>query len=60
VEFDGPETTVALNYTYLVDPLRVIDSDTISIHFTEANKAITIYSEPRERYFHIVMPMQIQ
>jgi DNA polymerase-3 subunit beta len=60
VDFDGPETTVALNYTYLVDPLRVIDSETISIHFTEANKAITIYSEPRERFFHIVMPMQIQ
>lgn len=60
IDFEGPETTIALNYTYLVDPLRVIDSDTISIHFTEANKAITIYSEPRGTYFHIVMPMQIQ
>ncbi|MCG8479352.1 MAG: DNA polymerase III subunit beta [Spirochaetales bacterium] len=60
VEYDGPETTLALNYTYLVEPLRVIDTDTISIHFTEANKAITIYSEPQSNYFHIVMPMQIQ
>jgi DNA polymerase III subunit beta len=60
VEYEGPETTVALNYTYLVEPLRVINSETISIHFTEANKAITIYSEPRSHYFHIVMPMQIQ
>ena len=60
IEYDGPETTIALNYTYLVDPLRVIGSDAISVHFTEAGKAITIYSEPRENYFHIVMPMQIQ
>jgi DNA polymerase-3 subunit beta len=60
VEYDGPETTIALNYTYLVDPLRVIGTDVLSLHFTEPSKAITLYSEPRERYFHIVMPMQIQ
>ena len=60
MEYDGPETTIALNYTYLVDPLRVITSDAISLHFTESSKAITIYSEPRGSFFHIVMPMQIQ
>lgn len=60
VEYSGPETTIALNYTYLVDPLRVVESDLLSLHFTESNKAITLYSEPRDRYFHIVMPMQIQ
>jgi DNA polymerase-3 subunit beta len=60
VDYDGPETTIALNYTYLVDPLRVIDTEAISIHFTESGKAITIFSEPRGDYFHIVMPMQIQ
>lgn len=59
VEYDGPDTTIAMNYTYLVEPLRVIDSETISVHFSEANKAITLYSEPQDRYFHIVMPMQI-
>ena len=60
VEYEGPETTIALNYTYLVDPLRVIDTEAISIHFTEASKAITMYSEPQADFFHIVMPMQIQ
>lgn len=60
VEYDGPEVTIALNYTYLNDPIRVIQSDTISLHFTESSKAITIYSEPRAAFFHIVMPMQIQ
>ncbi|TVR71077.1 MAG: DNA polymerase III subunit beta [Spirochaetaceae bacterium] len=60
VEYEGPDATIALNYLYLVDPLRVIETDRISIHFTDPGKAITIYSEPRDRYYHVVMPMQIQ
>ncbi len=60
VEYEGPDATIALNYLYLMDPLRVIETDTISVHFTEPGKAITIYSEPRDRYYHVVMPMQIQ
>lgn len=60
VEYQGPEVSIALNYTYLLEPLRVIGTDTVSLHFTEANKAITLYSEPKDRYFHIIMPMQVQ
>ncbi len=60
VDYDGPVLTIALNYIYLMDPLRVINTEMISMHFTEAGKAITIYSEPRDRFYHIVMPMQIQ
>lgn len=58
-KYEGPETTLALNFTYLVDPLRVIDSEEITLNFTEANKAITIHPEPQADYFHIVMPMQL-
>jgi len=58
-EYDGPETTLALNFTYLVDPLRVIDSESITMNFTESGKAITINPEPKADYFHIVMPMQL-
>lgn len=57
--YDGPETTLALNFTYLMDPLRVIDSEDITLNFTESNKAITINPEPEGDYFHIVMPMQL-
>ncbi len=59
-DFDGPETNIALNYLYLVEPLRVVDSDTIRVEFTDPGKAITLHSEPASNYFHIVMPMQIQ
>lgn len=58
-EYSGPEMTLALNFTYLAEPLRVVDSEDIRMHFTEANKAITINPEPESDYFHIVMPMQL-
>ena len=58
-EYSGPETTLALNFLYLMDPIRVIESENISLHFTESNKAITINPEPEADYFHVVMPMQL-
>jgi len=58
-QYQGPDTTLALNFLYLQDPLRVIDAEDISIHFTESTKAITIHPEPRADYFHVVMPMQL-
>ena len=57
--YAGPETTLALNFMYLMDPIRVIESEQISLHFTESNKAITINPEPEAEYFHVVMPMQL-
>jgi DNA polymerase-3 subunit beta len=57
--YDGPETTIALNYLYLSEPLRVIGTENVSIEFTEPNKAVTLYPAPRADYFHIVMPMQL-
>ncbi|AFG36112.1 DNA polymerase III subunit beta [Spirochaeta africana] len=58
-EYQGPDTTLALNYRYLVDPLRVIDSEQIEIQYTAPGKALTLYSVPHDRYKHIVMPMQL-
>ena len=58
-EYQGPETTLALNFLYVTEPLRVINSEDITVHFTESNKAITINPEPESDYFHIVMPMQL-
>ena len=58
-DYDGPEEKIALNYMYLLEPLRVIDTEDISIQYSEPNRAITIYSVPEKDYFHIVMPMQL-
>ncbi|TVQ40418.1 MAG: DNA polymerase III subunit beta [Spirochaetaceae bacterium] len=58
-QYHGPENRIALNYLYLSEPLRVIDTDNVTLQYTEANKAITVHSSPRKEYFHIVMPMQL-
>ncbi len=59
VEYDGPEVTLALNYLYLTEPLRVMESASVSIRFTEETKAISLYPVPDRDFFHIVMPMQV-
>lgn len=58
--YEGPESTMALNYVYLNDPLRVIEDDDVIIRFTEPNKAISLYSVPEKDYFHVIMPMQLE
>ncbi|MDD3981212.1 MAG: DNA polymerase III subunit beta [Spirochaetia bacterium] len=58
-EYSGGETTIALNYKYIEEPLRVLDAEAFSIEFSDPSKAITLRPEPSGDYFHIVMPMQI-
>ena len=58
-KYDGNEVSIALNYRYIEEPLKVINSEDIYIQFTEPTKAITINPLPQEDFFHIVMPMQL-
>ena len=57
--FNGEKTTIALNYLYVSEPLKVIDGKEISIKFSESNTAISIEPIPKKNYFHIIMPMQL-
>jgi DNA polymerase-3 subunit beta len=57
-KYDGEELSFAMNYRYIEEPLKVMECDEISIHFTETIRAITIKPVPEEDFFHIVMPMQ--
>ncbi|MCL1812541.1 MAG: DNA polymerase III subunit beta [Treponema sp.] len=58
-KYDGDEIAMALNYRYIEEPFKIMTEDEISIHFTEAAKAITIKPVPEKDFFHIVMPMQL-
>ncbi len=58
-EYEGPEVSIAVNYMYLLEPVRVMDEDDVAIKFTDSGKAVTLNSIPEKDYFHIVMPMQI-
>ncbi len=57
-DYTGPEAAIALNYVYLLEPLREIDTETVAIQHTDTNKAVTLTSVPQQDYVHIVMPMQ--
>lgn len=59
-EYSGQEVIMALNYTYLEEPLKVIDSENTRIEFTDPMRAITLYAESNKEYFHIIMPMQME
>jgi len=58
-KYNGEELSLAMNYRYIDEPFKVMDSEEISIHFTESNRAITIKPVPEKDFFHIVMPMQL-
>ena len=58
-KYDGEEISMALNYRYIEEPFKIINEEEISIHFTEAARAITIKPVPEKDFFHIVMPMQL-
>ncbi len=58
--YEGDDITLALNYIYLEEPLKVIGSDRVRFEFTEAMKAVTVKSEPAKDFYHIVMPMQME
>lgn len=57
--YTGEEKIIAINYSYLMDPLKVMESENTLIEFTDINKAVTLKDEVNKDYFHIIMPMQL-
>ncbi len=57
--YEGEDLTIALNYKYVEEPLKAMDSESVTVEFSEAARAITIKPEPAQDYFHVVMPMQL-
>jgi DNA polymerase-3 subunit beta len=58
-KYDGPEISIALNYRYIEEPLKIMTEEEISIRFTEPNRAITLVPSPEKDFFHVLMPMQL-
>ena len=59
-QYDGEEITIALNYHYLEEPLKAINAERVRIEFSEALRALTLLSEPKEDFLHVIMPMQAE
>lgn len=57
-KLSGEPCTIAFNFNYIEEPLRVIKSEMVVFEFTGEMKAVTMRPEPGQNYFHIIMPMQ--
>ena len=57
-QYEGPETRISLNYTYLLTPLKVMDGEYFTLNFTEPTRALTVVPEGDRDYLHLIMPMQ--
>ena len=65
--YDGQDISMALNFNYVTEPLKVIDSENVVLDFNindnetgdEANitKAVIMRAEPAGDYIHVIMPM---
>ncbi|MBN1697195.1 MAG: DNA polymerase III subunit beta [Spirochaetales bacterium] len=55
---DEKEVTIVLNYMYLLEPLREMGEEKVSIEYTDPEKTITIKAIPDNNILHIIMPMQ--
>ena len=57
-EYDGENFTIAFNYRYVEEPLKVTEAEKITFEFTEDMKPVKMRPEPAGDFFHIIMPMQ--
>lgn len=64
--YDGKDISMALNFNYITDPLKVIDTENVVFEFnvddsneeeSTITKAIIVRGEPKSDYIHVIMPM---
>jgi DNA polymerase-3 subunit beta len=59
IQYEGDEIDIALNYIYLIDCLKEIDSDSVKIDFENSERVITLYGSDEEGYINLIMPMKL-
>ncbi len=53
----GDEITVSFNYKYIIDCFQSIDSDSVSLTFSDTNKPMIISPVGDRSFLYLVMPM---
>ena len=57
-DYSGPEIVITFNYFYLLEPLRVIEDETVELEFNDARRAVILRPQGNHSYFNIIMPLQ--
>lgn len=53
----GDDLNISFNYKYIVDCFQSIDSDSISLSFSDTNKPVVIRGVSDKSFLYLVMPM---
>ncbi len=53
----GEDITISFNYKYIIDCFQSIDSDSISLSFSDTNKPMVIRAVSDKGFLYLVMPM---
>lgn len=64
---EAKEIKIGFDYQFVIEPLKVIESEDVEFCFSEPNKAVLLRGKPEEKdekteklpYFHIIMPMML-
>jgi len=59
INYTGEDIDIAINYVYLMDILKILDSDIVKIDFVNSEKSLTIKGEGEKDYINLIMPMKI-
>jgi DNA polymerase-3 subunit beta len=59
IQYEGEEIDIALNYIYLIDCLKEIDSESVKIDFENSERVITLYGSDENGYINLIMPMKL-
>lgn len=57
--YSGEPIKCAMNYTYILSPIKVMDGSEAKISFTDSNRPFTVTSNPERDYLHVIMPMNL-
>ena len=57
--YNGDDVCCAMNYTYLLSPMKVMESEDVRIEFTDPGRPFTLKCEPERDYLHVIMPMSV-
>ena len=55
----GEPLKCAMNYLYLLNPIKVMEGQDAKISFTESSKPFTVTSADGRDYLHVIMPMNL-
>lgn len=59
IKYIGPDISLSLNAKYVLEALKVIDGDTVTLSLAGKTKSVFIYNDDDSQSIHIVQPYRV-